>query len=468
MSIANFPASLNLAQTKASAIAECNSSFQRIKSDTTQYSPGEMTTIEIPCGRVGDFLHGADSFLEFKFKPTFTATTGNLLLNGNAYSFIRRLTVRHSSNQLIDIDNFNRYCHAIYDVQADAAERVSGGINLGIINTTATVSGVNLREVASADNCMNGIQLASGQTYSVAFTLPCALIGSLQEKATPLGWMASSLYIDIIWEDYNKICTTRVPTSVSGAIGSVTVLALTQMIISDVYYNAKISQIAPMYNQALLQSFVGSPIRIPAVDWKCEYKTIAAATTAINEKLAFQFSSAKIFLWWLTNQQTANGVITSNNLNHALTQRQAGRLKDYCLSFNGNQIPSQAISTSSYGPNPSVNKIFGAVSYSNVMRAFNLNSSSSAGGVISDLLYTNSIDTYATDSSDSKRFIGAVDLDRFCNSQDKFLTGFNCLNQQCNVVLNWDTALAEAQMLYCFMQYDVSYELKDGLLYVNK
>ncbi len=462
MSTANFPTSMNLAQGKASAITDCNASFQRIKSDNSTYNPSDMCTIEIPCGRVGDFLHGQDSFIEFKVKPTFTATGGNLFLNGNAYSFIRRITVRHSSNQLIDIDNFNRLRHALYDAQANPAERTAGSINLGI-NPSITAT----EETGSVDNNINGIQLTSGQTYSFAFTLPIALLGSLSDKSTPLGWMSSSLYIDIIWEDFSKVVTTRLPSTVTGAIGTVTALSLTSMVLSDIFYNAKVSQVAPMYNNVLLQAFQGAPIRIPAVDFKGEFKTIATGISALNEKLAFQFSSAKYFLWWLTNQTTANGVITANNLNNALTQRQAGRLKDYCLSFNGSMFPSQPITTS--GTGGAANRILGAVAYCNLLRCLNQNSSVDAGGILSDALYNNSVDTYASDGADSKRYIGAVDLDRLDNNNDKYLQGFNCLNQQVNIVANWETGgLTQAQMLYCFMQYDVSYELRDGLLWVNK
>ena len=78
------------------------------------------------------------------------------------------------------------------------------------------------------------------------------------------------------------------------------------------------------------------------------------------------------------------------------------------------------------------------------------------------------MDTAASDGTNSKRFIGAVDLDRLDNNNDKYLQGYNCLNQQVNIVANWDANLTEPQMLYCFMQYDVSYELRDGLLWVNK
>ena len=153
---------------------------------------------------------------------------------------------------------------------------------------------------------------------------------------------------------------------------------------------------------------------------------------------------------------------------NALTQRQAGRLKDYCLSFNGSMFPSQPISTSN-SANPAVNKILGAVAYCNLLRCLNQNSSVDAGGILSDALYNNALDNYASDGANSKRFIGAVDLDRLDNNNDKYLQGYNCLNQQVNIVANWESpGLTEAQMLYCFMQYDVSFELRDGLLWVNK
>ena len=39
-----------------------------------------------------------------------------------------------------------------------------------------------------------------------------------------------------------------------------------------------------------------------------------------NDKFSFNVSSAKMFLWWMTNSDTANGVFATNALNQAITQ----------------------------------------------------------------------------------------------------------------------------------------------------
>ncbi len=65
MSIANFPSSMNIAGQKQSCISNCTPSFQRIRSDNTEYKESDFIRIQIPTGRRGDWLHPQDSFLEF-------------------------------------------------------------------------------------------------------------------------------------------------------------------------------------------------------------------------------------------------------------------------------------------------------------------------------------------------------------------------------------------------------------------
>ena len=124
MSIANFPSSMNIANSKKSCVANCMPSFQRIRSDNSSYGAGDVIRIEIPCGRKGDWLHPQDSFIEFKVKLTYTGgTDGAVSLDGNIYSLFKSLRIYQGTNLLVNQQFSNRLWQALYDIQCNSAER---------------------------------------------------------------------------------------------------------------------------------------------------------------------------------------------------------------------------------------------------------------------------------------------------------------------------------------------------------
>lgn len=460
----NLPPSLNLGDVKKSAIPNCKSSFQRIRSDNATYGAGDVVRIEIPCGRKGDYLHGQDSFLEFKFTPTFAVTAGSMSIDANAYSIFKSLKVYHGSNLLINQQFSNRLWNALFDAQVSGSQRQGKTCNLAIATDT----------VMSRSSNLYGIVLTSASTYGCSFVLPCSLIGSLSDKATPLGWMgASSIYIELEIEAMSRIITTRTSNNVLiGAVGGNTTAnpTLTSFVLKDIYYNAKISQLDPMYDDLLLKQFGGQPILIPGVDYRGEMKTISASASAFNDKFSFQLSSVKFLLWWLTNSSTANGNVstaTAYNYNQAISQRQCGVCKEYFLTMNGSQFPATPISMSIGSDTTDTNMQYGAVAFNHLLRAFNQNSTIDGGGVLCKTLYAEKNSTIATDDTTARRFIGAIDLDRFDSGQDRYMQGLNTVGQNFCLNVAWDTAPAEAQNLYAFVQYDCAYELVDGLLNVR-
>ncbi len=60
--------------------------------------------------------------------------------------------------------------------------------------------------------------------------------------------------------------------------------------VSDIYYNAKCAVLPPDVH-ALLMSSTGGKIVIPAISYKSEAKSLAAAATSFNDKFA------NAFLW---------------------------------------------------------------------------------------------------------------------------------------------------------------------------
>ena len=361
--------------------------------------------IEIPCGRSGAYLHPQDSFLEFKFTPVFTeGTSGQTSLDANAYSIFKSIRILHGSNVLVNVQNCNRLYNALYDIQVHGSERNAGQITLGIQSETVNSLHCNLF----------GQQLVSTRTYQFSMTLPCSILGSLQEKALPLGWMgASSLYLELEIEGVNRILTGRVDGDViGGAISPATTApTLTSITLSEIFYNSKVSMLGSEYDN-LLRNSLGDNIVIPATEYRGEMKSIASGASSFSDKFSFNVSSAKMFLWWLTSQDTANGVLATNALNQAISQRQCGPVKDYYLSFNGEYFPSQPIQMSLSGSTYIANKQFGAVAYAHLLRCFNQNSDTNSGGVMDIAIYCDNRTTIASDGAITKRFVGGIDLDR--------------------------------------------------------
>jgi hypothetical protein len=458
MSTANFPSSMNLANSKQSCITNCMPSFQRIRSDNSEYRSGDIIRIEIATGRKGDHLHGSDSFIEFKVKTNFTGGTGGgVYLDGTAYSFFKSLRLYHGSNLLINQQYSNRLYNALYDLQCNSAERNAGQICLG-----------SARSNANASNNTFGVQIISGDTYSFSFTLPCSLLGSNQDHSTPLGWMgASSLYLELEIEAAERCFTTRFSNGeVDGVVGTCSAPPVfTSMTLSDIYYNAKMSQLGSEYDNLLLTAFQGRPIKIPSVEWKGEQKTISA-TNAFSDKFSFQYGSVNMMLFWITNQSTANGIpYLTNNYNSAITQRASGTLKEYFLTLNGSQYPTQPISAGLNGANAGAGAQFMAVPYQHLLRCFNQNTDVTAGGIMDYGLYSNNSSDLASEVN-SKRFLAGISMSRVDGSNEKYLSGMNTIGSNVVLNVNWEYSLSTPHFLYAYIQHDVAFELVDGLLSV--
>jgi hypothetical protein len=446
---------MNLAEGKQSAVTSANASFQRIRSDNTSYTDGDIIRIECPCGRAGDFLHGSDSFFSGKIKFDFASTgAGFVSIDQCIYSIIKSIKIYHGSNLIDSVDHANRLYNAIYDLQVHTSERAGDSINMMVLDDeTNQISGYF------------GQVLLPNVEYDFSFTLPCALLGSLSDKSVPLGWMgASSLYLEITLESANRVLTTQEQSGADprGRIGQCATLAVTKYTVSDIYYNAQITQIGSQYNNILLSAFSGKPIVIPGVSFRGEQKTMSAASTSFSDKFSFQLSSVKLLLWFLCNSTTVNGDISGANLGRAITQRQCGRLNEFNISLNGTSFPSQPIKSG----DASTGVQYMANVYSHLLRAFNLNSSTEKGGVLCKGNYCDSLTTGASEGL-VKRFIGALSMDRFDQENERYMSGMNTVGQNLVLDIKFNAAHSTAQNIYAYVQYDCAYELVDGLLTVQ-
>lgn len=451
MSVVSLPPSFDLQAVKPASSASGQAVFSKIRSDNSSYSAGDILRLTLSTGN-NMFLNAQDSFVSFKFTPTFTNTGGSVRLDGSAYSIFKRITVYHGSSMIENQLNCNRLFNALYDAQAGAADRATGTINLMVDET----GGIG------TNNYTYGQVLVSGTSYNVSFCLP-SILGSYSEKAIPLGWLgAAEIFIEIELEAATKVLTTRVASSISGAtgVGTTTALAVTGYTISEFYYNACITMLGGDIAGVLKQAMLSRPMVIPCISYRGEQRTITAGATAFSDKFSFQFSSMKGLLWWLTNAQTSNGAIANTNLGAAVTTRAPGDLSEWWISLNGQDFPASHIRAGQEGGN----RISGAECLSHLERHLNMVAVPGYNASLTKELYCNSLSTYDNDLADAKKFIAGLSLDRYDNDNNRQLQGTNTMSAQFQLSLAFTSAVTETAYVYAYAMFDLGLELVDSLL----
>jgi len=450
MSVVSLPPSFNFAENKPASSKSGSAVYSKIRSDNSTYNDGDVIRISIPTGN-NMFLSGQDSFFSGKIKPTFTSTAGAVRLDSSIYSIIKRVTIYHGSSMIENITNANRLYNALFDMQCSPADRGAASINLLVDE----IGGIG------TNNYSYGRAVATTVTYDFAFCLP-SLLGSLCDKAIPLAWLNSAeIYVEIELESATKVLTTRTPDSISGSTGVCTALSNVTYQISEFYYNACITSLSGEVSNMLKQAMLSQPLIIPAVSYRGEQRTLNANSTSFSDKFAFQFSSMKGIIWWLTNGQTSNGAIAATNLNAAVTTRTSGPLDQWYISCNGEDFPPSHIKSGI----ETTDRIFGAEVLSHLERYMNTVAVPGMRSTFTKELYCNSLCTYASDTADAKKFVGGLSLDRYDNDNQRQMQGIDTQSAQFQLCLQFTgTGPGESCYLYAFAMFDMGLELLDGLL----
>jgi hypothetical protein len=200
-----FPQVLNFANNKPMATLG-KPYINRYRSDNSSYTDKDVIRIEIPTGRQGSYLFPKDCFLEGKIKVTSTgngsaATTAAVTyIDQSIYSIFNRLRIYHGSVIVEDCLYTNKVWTSIYDLQVNEVERRGDCI-------TKCVSDTNSSGVTSFQGGCLGMQFLSSSTnngqatsnlFEFCIVLPSGLLGSLAQKALPVGLMgAASIYLEL-------------------------------------------------------------------------------------------------------------------------------------------------------------------------------------------------------------------------------------------------------------------------------
>ena len=442
----SFVKDMDYGKVKAASVAS-RPQILRWRADNSTYNPTEIIRIEIPTSSNNIHLFGKDSFIEGKLNiPLIAANAAVSEVDGNVFSLFSRMRVSHGSNVVEDTQNCGRLWHVLNDIQKVNDARGEDSITkLAFSNLTAAGSAAGLMQPHLKGCTVSAAAGQAAQVFPFSFTLPSAIFGSLCEKSIPLSeCTASSFYIELELASLgNFFCDSG---GVASAFGAVTV--------SDIYYNAKCAVLPPDVH-GLLMSSTGGKVVIPAVAFKTEAKSVAAAATSFNDKFAYQVSSANAFLWWMTTAG-ANGSL----VHRSVTSRNCKGLTEWQLNINGEMYPSDMIR----GKPRNLNEL---------LRAFDMLSSNLGSGVLDQVTYGGPLvdaGTLATDINTAdiphKRFVAGIDLNRFNQSHETLLSGTNTVGQSINLVANF-AAVGDAQTLYSALMYDVLYTIQDGLMTAN-
>jgi hypothetical protein len=456
--VINFPTSMNLSAVKETAEPTMKGDFMALGSQNQVYVARDTIRVPIP-NASNIWLHGNDSFLSFRVKITGASTGGVLSIDGSCYSLIKNARLVHAGNILVEQNECGRLWNALFDLQVSGADRASKEITHGVLDDTQL----------SRSSGLFGSIVTNDKYLYFSFPLPMSIVGTLAEKSFPLGALSTSMMLELDVEDLNKMVTTRVPAAATiGAQSASTGLVLTKVEIDQIYYHAKVSNVG-IYNNVLM-SALGPSVVIPGVEYRHDKKEVPAGTNALTTNFSFPLKSAKSILFWLTNSSTANGNITANKLNSAITQRcVGGNLKNYYISVDGINFPSLPIDASA-GTNLALNSrtgINGSLPMQQLLRCFNLNSSITGGGVLSHAIYNNELSTYADDTY-TKRAILGIDLDRGSNDGDRYFQGINIQNSTVSLRVEWNTGPAESQIMFAYVMHDVGFVIENGVCVASR
>jgi hypothetical protein len=429
-----FPKELNFSSSKPLA-ENAKPAILRYRSDSTNYSAGDTIRIEIPTGRAGQILFPKDSFLEGKV-TLGGITAGNVastfVIDNSVYALFNRLRITHGSNVGEDCLHTNRLWTALYDLQINSAERLGDSITK-LVNEADVLNGVVCSTVPAAGG---GAQVNNPMDFT--FTIPSALLGSLAQKAIPLGQMSSSsLYLELELAPFTH-SFIRTGNATGGTYS-----------VSDIYYNAKVSTLDGDINRLLLNTTAGV-INLPAVSYKVEPKTIAAGSAMFNDKFTFQFTSMKNFIFWVHNSGSMNDVTR-----RSISSRTKANINRYYLSINGEAYPTQPIETPSS-------------MYSNLLRAYDSLTDTNAGGIINRTNYSadaTNVSTIDTDGiASNKRFMAGIDTDKYNQSSDILLSGTTTTGQLISLNIEMSAATTEGLTLLGACMFDVVYHVEGGQL----
>lgn len=268
-----------------------------------------------------------------------------------------------------------------------------------------------------------------------AFNVPSGILGSLATKALPLNMLIGTIYLEI---ELNPVNVAFIASNNC---------TLNNYTVSDLYFNAKITQLDRTVEKALGSLNQGGIIVLPAIGYASESKTIAAGSKNFVDKFGFSYASVKGFFWFLQNQASSNAPDAKS-----VSSRHFANVDEFYLQMNGQQFPSQPIKGYMQ-------------SYMNLLRSYDLITDPHHESVINRARYisgtgANGEDTIGT----SHKCLFGIDLDRYNYHSDLMMSGTYFVGSNLMFNSSFTVETPANMLLRAFVMKDVSYIIVNNML----
>ena len=365
-----------------------------------QFAMGTITQIDISCGRQGEFLFPASSYLRFKLTNTGVSNSnGNdTELDGGAHACISKLELYHGSSLIESISEYNALHAILNDLQTPYNNRI--GVH-DLIQGGAT------SETNSAQGAIEGgsALAENGGSKFFSFPLVSAFIGTLSDTAMPLAAMGSDLRIEITWANQNDAFFHP---------GSPVIT------VSDVSFEASIKQVDAATEAAVLGQAEGGLLSWHSFSFRNYTQSIGTNETQSTILVPARFSSLRNLT--MSMRPAAN---MGKKTAYSIKGREKAGLTQYQLRVGNEMVPQQPIPVSNDY----------SVCVPELLRAYHMLASDQEHG----LALTNETLWAVNDASaDATRgsFVFGADLGSFEGKSSQLNAGRNTLSSQLFVELS--------------------------------
>ena len=380
----------------------------------SDFLPGEVMMLNIPCGRRGQFLNQRMSYL--KFKVSNTGSTGfPISVDYSASSLIQRLEVYHSSNLLEQIAEYN-VLHAMWlDMTGNTSSlQSSGSILEGTVGTTR-----------SAD------PIPPGESRVYCIPLLSGIIGTLQNKYLPTGDMTGG-------DMRVELTLANAADGVVGAGAATTPntykITECELMLEYVELNSEAARMISQQNS--------SGYAISFDSFANFGSTIGSSSTNCNVLIPARYSSLKTLFTVFRDQSNIG-----KKLEKTISERYNffGDAGQWYFSIGGKNVPTTPVkgNVEAFAELSKAIHVFGTIEHSSM------------------------VDYTDWTSASQSSYIAAVDLETVAHKSKLTESGINTLNANTHFIGQWTTTGIPDMRVDTFAHYDGILLIQNGVASVQ-